>query len=985
LKFAIRVKFRILFLCTLLLVTIAAAGDANGILLRDRGELLGEQDTTLSTDFFSEHLELMAGEGDAIIAQAGFFGGTVTVPYDLSASEFDHLITFIFAVSDQDDWEDYWVGPIWEFRDGATLLLVFRDESYADAINNGNAIAAAVSSEFGIELEPLFGAHVDGESTLIYYDAMTGASMDAYFNSWGGSPYIDGLAPFAGTPMRNAPVRVAGDVLAYDTNDSKWIPWSAAAYIVPQAISIEDGIYNISIADAFGVSPIEGAASADYSGITLRLPYVANIYGMDPETDNLFPELTGKFDWTLKVDALPIYYVNNQYDDISIEYDLNTTDLTTYPQIQADYSINKAELNEGTLNYSLTLTNVGNEEARNVAFAVPLGTPPQNFTIAAFNDTVYNFSNGRVVYWDYEKGEITETDPGLAWNLTIIGWFTYTANDSIVQPVVTLNITSGHYNLDMVSTIAMVHDNVTLFTFAHSDDLIEVDDISHGEKAEPEFGLAGNLSSLAPDESRTVWYAIDNIPNNETALALDFETIKEDIGDQEAVIELRGIQAPFRDWIVNETKEKGGDLRIPGKPGALEWIPGLLFVYEDIAKRNYFGWSNGLAVQLYDNEAILKTTISTDKVLYRVGDDVNVTIEVENIGDARASNVEVTSYHAFMRPGWQIGSIIEFHKASLGDIDPGQTKTTEFMGKADTFLGIHPVFAAVDYTTELGETTNETEFFNQFRYDNVMSNLINAIVLPPEEKDGSDEPSFPTPELDVSAELMSDGNLEVGDEIEVHITITNIGDEPTNIVAISYFANRFLELKRNAYSSGDVKVTDTNGTEWDQYDQGFFADTDFGITYVAAAAIHLEPNDTVHMYYTVKTTAAGIFTVPPVVVEYDSRYPIESPSGTDREEGEGGENAMRLASSDLAHALRETSTPKISTIGSLEEPSDDGRSWSSYSGALSGVIEAGEPEPSSSTSDDTSVATPGFAIAAVAVALPAIAMLHLIRRRRKEK
>ena len=48
-----------------------------------------------------------------------------------------------------------------------------------------------------------------------------------------------------------------------------------------------------------------------------------------------------------------------------------------------------------------------------------------------------------------------------------------------------------------------------------------------------------------------------------------------------------------------------------------------------------------------------------------------------------------------------------------------------------------------------------------------MSNLINAIVLPPLEKEGVDEPSFPTPEVLVSAEFESTGPLEVGDEIEV--------------------------------------------------------------------------------------------------------------------------------------------------------------------------------------------------------------------------
>ncbi|MHA2272634.1 MAG: hypothetical protein ACXACI_12280 [Candidatus Hodarchaeales archaeon] len=886
-----------------------------------------------------ESLELLAGKDRAMLAQAAFLGGNVTVPFDLDSDEFAHLRALIFAAGQQKNWINYWVSPIWELGDGFTLLLVFENEGYTTAVSHAKTIAAQTSLWLGYPLEPLFGFQEGTTSTIAYYASPSKTVLDSYFSSWArweGSSHSDGFMHLIKSKLETVPVRVAADVLFYDPASGNWTIWSAAALVMTEAITVlPDNSRNISLANIFNINSdvdqISGSTDSIYSHITLKLPYLANVASIDPPTDNLFPEITGRFNWTMRVNVPP-YFVENQYQDIQIIYDLNISSLETFPQIEADYAIDKIELDSGTLNYSLTLTNVGNEEARNVAFAVPLGTPPQNFTIAAFNDTVYNFSNGRVIYWDYVNGEVTETDPGLAWNLTIIGWFTYAANDSIVQPVVTLNLTSGHYNLDMVSTIAMVHDNVTLFTFVHADDLVEVEDISHGEKAEPEFGLAGNFSSLVPNESRTVWYAIDNIPNNETVLALDFETIHEDIGDQEAVIELQGRTVLFRDWIINETKATGGDLRIPGHPEVLDFLPGLLFVYEDIAERNYFGWSNGLAVQLYDDEAILKTTISTDKVLTRVGENVTVNVTVENLGNSMAGNVTVTAYHAFLDENWGFQGVQDFYSENLGNIPAAESASITFTRRADTFLGIHPLFAIVNYTTDPGQTANETSFFNELQYHGITSNLINLFVLPPAAKEGKAEPSFPTPELNISSELVIAGeSFEVNDTAEVHITTKNLGDEPTTIRIKSYFSTAHLSLNTDHYLNRVVRVVRNSQTELQEgtdYNVSYSTDGQLGIWQIEITGINVPPNDTIEVYYALRADTEGNLVLPPVEVEYDSSFPIEGVSGaqTSSQEERG---ALVAQNQRLAHCFQ------VGLLGISEDSGDQTtHAWSSYSDPL---------------------------------------------------
>ncbi|MFX0114565.1 MAG: hypothetical protein ACFFB3_08455 [Candidatus Hodarchaeota archaeon] len=885
-----------------------------------------------------ESLELLAGKDRAILTQAGFLGGNVTVPFDLDSNEFTHLSTLILAASQQRNWGSYWVGPVWELGDGFTLLLMFNGESYSNAITHSQTIAAQVSASIGQTLQPIFGFQEGTAVTIAYYAAPDDTVLTSYFSSWKGwqnSFYSDGFMPLVKGKLESAPVRVAGDVLAWDPSEGKWLTWSATAFVIPEGITVfQNNTRHISLAseNIFNVNQISGSDESLFSHISLKLPYLANVVNIDPETDNLVPEITGRFNWTVRVNVPP-YFLDEHYEDIQVVYDLNISSLETFPQIEADYAIDKVELDSGTLNYTLTLTNVGSEEARNIRFAIPLGERPQNFTIPTFNTEVYNFSNELLVYFDWVNGNISQIDPGLAFNLTIQGWFVYINNGSIVQPIVTWYwhpvLEQLVAEIDWESTLEMVHENVTLFIFKHADILTEAEDIRSGEEAEPEFGLSGNIASLAPNESIEVWYAIDSIPGNETVLALDFTVL--DNGTDYLTIGLQGATVPFRDWIINDTKINGGDLRNPSHPELLDFLPGLLFLYEDTASRDYFGWSNGLAIQLYDDEAILKTTISTDKVLTRVGESVTVNVTVENLGDSPAANVNVTVHHAFMSANWQFQGVESVYRESLGTIVPGQTASFVFIQRADSFLGIHPLFATVDFITDPNQTTNETTFFNELQYHGITSNLINLFVFPPVFKEGKAEPSFPTPELNVSSEfIMASEAFEVNDSAEVHITVKNLGDELTTIRLKSYFSTAYLSLNTEFYPNRIVKVVRNNQTELvngTDYNLTYFIDEQLQICQIEISGISLPPNDTIEVYYALRADAGGTIVLPPVEVEYDSSFPIEGISGSQTSTQEEGQ--VLAQNHRLIHLFQ------AERLGVMEDNNDKGvHSWSSYSDPL---------------------------------------------------
>ncbi|MHA1450906.1 MAG: hypothetical protein ACTSP4_16000, partial [Candidatus Hodarchaeales archaeon] len=196
-----------------------------------------------------------------------------------------------------------------------------------------------------------------------------------------------------------------------------------------------------------------------------------------------------------------------------------------------------------------------------------------------------------------------------------------------------------------------------------------------------------------------------------------------------------GVGDNLKDYIVQKLLEQGSDLRFPGITGT--FTPGVMFMYSDSAAREFFGWSNGLIIQLYDDEAILKTNVALNSSIYRIDDIAEINVTVENIGDAPASNVQIQGFHAQLGPDWELTGLYAFSsETSLGTINPGETGTYTFYRNVSTFLGLHPVVISVDYTTEESEGVDGP--FNSTDITDLSSNLIISLVLPKDDKAGED-------------------------------------------------------------------------------------------------------------------------------------------------------------------------------------------------------------------------------------------------------
>ena len=932
-------------------------------------------DTPIGEKSFIEALELIAAEDTSLIAQYYQLNGEKTFPLDYTHTAFEDLSLMYIISSNQANWRDYWPRSIWEFRDGATVLLQFSQEM-EDSLDDGAEIISGLNSWMGTTLDVLYGVY-DNQTkttTLFYWGYMSSQNhsdfiIDEFYEVLTKGGYTNFIKDEI---ISSAPVSVVGTGLVKnETND--FVPVAVAAFVLENGVIIDGNMCNMSISSAFDYSDsIDPAPDAFYSKISFQLPYVATVYDSYPETDNLYPELVGNFDWTLKAGQ----WIDEAYDDIYVTYSKDEEEISTFPQITSELTADVAALHSVTdpkLNFTITMTNPGDEIAYDTVFAWDLGDEPQPHYIPIFDNDNYIFDPTVTMYFNFTSGllvdslSLTEIDnpdtPVEDWfNMSreVTGWFRNKSDSNkVVQPQTTFIPTMGHngiFEVDPWATIYSVYINKSFLNFKKSSNLVSA-------TINETFYLIGEIDQLNPEASESFWWSIDDLPSEvDTFMWVDIN--KTNGEGQNMTDPLYGSYwqvnwtvidntsaktggiTNLKDYIVNEALDEGQDLRFP--PINPEFIPGVMFVYEDSASREYFGWSNGLIIQLYDDEAILKTTVSLNASIYEMFEYAEINVTVDNIGNAPASDVSIQGFHAQLGPGWELKDIKEFSdETALGTINPGEKATHTFIRQVETFIGIHPVGIVVDYITEKDEGPGGE--FNSTTIGNLTSNLLVALVMP---KDDSGEPvqEYPTPVVNVSVSWTDEngGDIENGDLIEIRTEVKNLGDEATSIKLFSYFPTRMASIDVNAryYDGKNFRVTDSSGNVLTDYDTGFAMDhPDWPITVAAVAGLHLAPDAAIIFYYKLTVTDKDSLIVPPVAVEYDSRYPMAGTSGMEGSEETGEASPMAL---QMSYSIRSESSPLKLSI----QNSDSGTSWTSYSDSslLSAYAAVVTPEPSTTAS-----------------------------------
>ena len=198
----------------------------------------------------------------------------------------------------------------------------------------------------------------------------------------------------------------------------------------------------------------------------------------------------------------------------------------------------------------------------------------------------------------------------------------------------------------------------------------------------------------------------------------------------------------------------------------------------------------------------------------------------------------------------------------------------------------------------------------------------------PKDENGDPQQTYPTPIVNVSVTWIDEngGDIENGDVVEIRAEVKNIGNEDTPIKILSYFPTRMAKIDiSGSYSGNNFKVTDASGNTITGYDEGFAFDYwDYPISIAGVDGLNLAAGETVVFYYKITVENASVLIVPPIAVEYSSRYEMISASGVEGSEGES-------SPIESVSEFKFSSNPSQLKFSVQSISSDGGSSWTSYS------------------------------------------------------
>jgi uncharacterized repeat protein (TIGR01451 family) len=335
---------------------------------------------------------------------------------------------------------------------------------------------------------------------------------------------------------------------------------------------------------------------------------------------------------------------------------------------------------------------------------------------------------------------------------------------------------------------------------------------------------------------------------------------------------------------------------------------------------------------------------SLDKDVYRFGENVTMTLELQNIGDAPATDINYQFHHGFVGDNFELEYIRDI-PGSFGTVDeilPGEAVNVTHVHKAVSHIGLHPVFATFGYTSQ--ETFELPLFFGTYEHEMVYSSLDFGIILPPVNKEGTTEPTYAIPEVEVNTTLIGYTNeTQIGDTLTLRSEITNVGEDATNILFVQFLPDQlgFME------SGGSIT---REGVEITNYEYEWFRGNQFIPETLSIyrnknlegerIGLRLDINQTIVIEVQVRVKGSGNIYIPPTQIRYNTEYEVpdthsinERPDTDATPTGPFGVLGIQSASS-----------PETGMIYGIMAEGDiidemTTNSWGSYSDGLSIVIE----------------------------------------------
>ncbi|MCY3412837.1 MAG: hypothetical protein INQ03_14465 [Candidatus Heimdallarchaeota archaeon] len=321
-----------------------------------------------------------------------------------------------------------------------------------------------------------------------------------------------------------------------------------------------------------------------------------------------------------------------------------------------------------------------------------------------------------------------------------------------------------------------------------------------------EFFLTTTVASLAAGANETLGFSITNIPvETDTFASFYFKEGKEKVTEfgypngvltssSESFFELMQytfMRQNFSGMPFYIFENLDYELLSGETNEDLVTASGLPFTYENAEGFPFFGVSNGLNIQVADSQAVLAVTVSTDDSAYTVGETATATVNIENIGDAVASDVVVNLKLGILGRDWKIEKESVLNVTEIDEIAIGETVSFTVDLPTNSFLGFRPLYAEVFFTSEKGDSNPVIQdYYNlgikEFTYGgevrlHTTSNLAGSLLSAESQLA---KPAVPVPtfissisfsNIEATTNTDNNGYDVVGDYT---IVVQNVGDAP---------------------------------------------------------------------------------------------------------------------------------------------------------------------------------------------------------------
>ncbi len=895
-----------------------------------------------STNFEEEKIDFLLGRNDSAIVKLEHTGGSVLLPLDLTTLKYRYVDKITLVVAKQSEYAHVWENPLWQFPDGLSIIIQIDSTSPSIVDSIQNEVKEDIFEAYNIHLFKFNEKITVQEKTIIgligsISEAKTLQTYADMFstNAVREDGNIEGV--FYEHIKNNSMIYAFGCTITMGKNRETTKLSRSAIISILGKIEQEIEKKTFTISNVLGEKIVPKASSL-ISKVTLKIPFYGNITNVSPVPDNVAAQLTGNFEWVLKTTG----FQRDGAFDANLSYIPGEKNIQNYPKVQVNNFYSDSLLNEeGVLNMTYTAENIGDKDAINTTIRFPMPeeldqliTKDEIITVmkdginvdpdVSSNLTlIINVDSDTYSYKYDGEFRILDIEGWYKSNDTLFRWDKSTSNMELVQDDsinVSLSCSNGlpsdfaegletsvipwieeqtedlaafivnfEQNMDELLTKLFETTNYTYQTVF--DSVYENKPIFQYDSEDFEY-YAGTyqtyLEVLIPrlkvNETKTITWSLSNIPT---------------INDEFGVFTLFGRKSEENDYLVFRTVKSdyktlmqvnfaknnitGRYLSKYNKEIEKFISIGSRYRYLDENGYEYFGLTNGLNLQLADDEAIIHSKLTINETMYTIGDQVNFNIQLANSGTITATGIRIDIKNIKLDYKWEPIESKVIKTLSLEQLDAGDAINYTFTLRANSHLGLNSYMAYISFTSEEGQEPIEvTNPWDQETYtwvyggeaEHIVTSTLALGLLIPDQVSEQIGSSFPLPEIRVSY-----GIEQMDNTVKLEYSITNEGESNTSVTVSQIFSKLNFADILNMYCT--FNGVNNNNSEQIIPVNTTLSDGSIHVQYISN--YELLPNDSISIKIKMKTYEEDI-EITPLIVEYVSLYEIlETDFSSDKE------------------------------------------------------------------------------------------------------